>query len=498
MQLRNASSPRFDDDLRRLLAARAAVIFVETHEEQRLERILAHTARTSFNPPIPLYLWSVTEGLAPIGGEMLEGSEDPVRALDEVIEHSGHALFHFRDLHRFYHEPRVVRRLRDVARALRDNYKALFLSGARVSLPDELEKEVDSLDLLLPGLDEIAHLFKEEAARHPKITLQLGDKLPALIRSALGLSEDEARLAFAKLFVGVQTVGEDAIDKLYEEKRRIVRKEGILDFVPSRINLEEIGGLANVKKWLTQRRRYFSADAEELGIDPPKGVLVTGISGCGKSMVVQAVASFWQMPLIRLDMNRIYAAVAGSPERTLERAIATAEAISPCVLWIDEIETALVGTAGDSGGQATRIFSSFLTWMQEKEQLVFVAATANEIDKLPPELLRKGRFDQIFFVDLPSEAERVEILEVHLRRHGKLPDVYDVGNIAKSTNNFNGAELAEVIQSALYDAFDEQRELERGDLYRALGKIVPLATTMAERIKQIKRWADTRAIKAGQ
>ncbi|MBW2731300.1 MAG: AAA family ATPase [Deltaproteobacteria bacterium] len=492
-------SPRtFDDDLRRLLAARAAVVFIESQEEGRLERLLNNTARTFFSPPIPFYVWSITEGLMPMGGEKIPGSEDPVVALSAVIEQPGFALFHFRDLHHFYDQPRVVRRLRDVAHNLRDHYKTVFLSGGRPALPMELEKEIDVLELPLPSLDELERLFTAVANAHPKIEVQLGEKLPALIRSALGLSEEEARLAFSKLFVGVATLGPEAIEELHDEKRRIVRKEGILDFIVNRVQLDQIGGLATVKKWLTQRRRYFSVDAKEMGIDPPKGVLVTGISGCGKSMVVQAIASYWQLPLLRLDMNRIYAAVAGTPEQTLERAIAMAEAVSPCVLWIDEIETALVGTARGAGTQATRIFSSFLTWMQEKDALVFVAATANEIDQLPPELLRKGRFDQIFFVDLPSEAERLEILALQLIRHNKDPKLYDIVNIAKSTGNFNGAELAEVVQSALYDAFDEERDLERGDLYRALGKIIPLATTMAERIKQIKRWADTRAIKAGE
>jgi SpoVK/Ycf46/Vps4 family AAA+-type ATPase len=311
------------------------------------------------------------------------------------------------------------------------------------------------------------------------------------------LTEEEAHSAFAKLLVGKRSAGPEIIDQLYEEKRQIVRKEGILDYVPPKIRLEEIGGLANLKEWLRQRQRFFSREAEEFGLEAPKGLLITGISGCGKSMAVQAVSTFWQMPLIRLDMNRIYGAVAGSPERTLERAIATAELISPCVLWIDEIETAIVGTDGEGAGVSTRIFSSFLTWMQEKQHMVFVAATANEIDKLPPELLRKGRFDEVFFVDLPTERERLEILEVHLKKRGRDPGDFDVLNIAKSTNNYNGAELAQVVQAAMFSAFDERRELNVKDLYRSLGNMVPLATTMSERIKEIKRWADTRAVRAG-
>jgi SpoVK/Ycf46/Vps4 family AAA+-type ATPase len=201
--------------------------------------------------------------------------------------------------------------------------------------------------------------------------------------------------------------------------------------------------------------------------------------------------------MLRLDMNRIYAGVAGSPERSLETALKTAEAVSPCVLWIDEIETAIVGTHGSEAvGLATRIFSSFLTWMQEKTQIVFVAATANQIDQLPPELLRKGRFDEIFFVDLPGEEERVEIFRVHLQKRNKDPEAFEIVNLAKATPGFNGAEIEQVVLVALYAAFDEERELEIRDLYRALGRMVPLSTTMSERIKEIKRWADTRAVKA--
>ena len=265
---------------------------------------------------------------------------------------------------------------------------------------------------------------------------------------------------------------------------------------PPKIKLEELGGLQTLKNWLSQRRRFFSKDAEDFGLDPPKGLLVTGISGCGKSVCIQAISTYWHMPLLRLDMNRIYAGIAGSPERTLERAIRTAESVAPCVLWIDEIETAIVGARGEGAGSGTRIFSSFLTWMQEKQQMVFVAATANEIDKLPPELLRKGRFDEIFFVDLPNENERAEIFRVHLSRRKQDPERFELVSLAKSTNGFNGAEIEQIVLAALYAAFDETRDIEMKDLYRALGRMIPLSTTMAERIKEIKRWADTRAVKA--
>jgi len=258
-------------------------------------------------------------------------------------------------------------------------------------------------------------------------------------------------------------------------------------------------GLANLKNWLRLRRKQFSAEAQDYGLDLPRGLLITGISGCGKSFVAKAIAAYWRMPLVYLDMNRIYAGVAGSPEQTLERAMRTAEAIAPVVLWIDEIETAIVGVQGQGQGQgqATRIFSSFLTWMQEKQQMVFVAATANEIDKLPPEMLRKGRFDEIFFVDLPDEQEREEILKVHLVKRNQDPATLDVTGVAKSTQGWTGAELEQLVVSAMYLAFDWNRPVLDTDLYTSLGSTVPLSRTMLERIKEIKRWAATRAVKAG-
>jgi ATP-dependent 26S proteasome regulatory subunit len=444
-----------------------------------------------------LFTWSITDGLSANGAEAPGGTEDPVQALEAMIEHPKAALFLFRDLQRYFDDPRVVRRLRDVHRMCAKRYKTLFISGPELALPLECRKEFAALTLPLPELDEIDRVFGEVSQDFPDLKIELGDQREDVLRGTLGLTETEARTAFNKLFLGRKRVGPEIIDRLYEEKKQIVRKEGILEYVPPKVHLDQVGGLRVLKDWLRQRKRFFSKEAEDYGLDAPKGLLVTGVSGCGKSMAIQAISAYWLMPMLRLDMNRVYGAVAGTPERSLEVAIRTAEAVSPCVLWIDEIETALVGTQGGDGlGLATRIFSSFLTWMQEKEHVVFVAATANEIDRLPPELLRKGRFDEIFFVDLPNEQDRGEIFAVHLARRGKDPSKFDLVSLAKSTPRFNGAEIEQVVLAAMFAAFGENRELAMNDLYRSLSRMVPLATTMSERIKEIKRWADTRAVKA--
>jgi ATP-dependent 26S proteasome regulatory subunit len=492
----DAPSPSFIDHTRKLVAARHSLVFVVTFEEERLERLVDSLARSAFSQPVAFFTWSVTEGLRTMEEEIPD-TEDPVAALNAVIAYPKAALFLFKDLHRHYDDPLTVRTMRDVYRACHSTYKTVFVSGPELNIPGECRKEFATVDLPLPSLTELDRVFTEVCSAFKGVAVELGDARDDVLRGTLGLTEDEARFAFTKVLLGRRQVGAEIIDRLYEEKRDIVRKEGILEYVPPRIRLDQIGGLTVLKNWLRQRKRFFSHEAESYGLDPPKGLLITGVSGCGKSMAVQAISAYWVMPMLRLDMNRVYGGVAGTPERSLEIAIRTAEAVSPCVLWIDEIETALVGTrGGGETGLATRIFSSFLTWMQEKEHIVFVAATANEIDRLPPELMRKGRFDEIFFVDLPGEKDRSEIFAVHLAKRNKDPADFDLVSLSKSTPGFNGAEIEQVVLSAMYTSFDQNREVTMNDLYRSLGRMVPLSTTMSERIKEIKRWADTRAVKA--
>ena len=496
----------FEDRARKLVAARYSLVFVQTYEEERLEILLGGLAGKTFSKEVPLYIWTHTEGIRPGASSPVEAPDDmpefentrePHAALEAVIAYPNPALFLFLDLHRFYGDPWVVRRLRDIHRLLRTTYKTIFLCGPVFKIPSECAKEIAVLDLVMPTADELDQIFKVVCTEFPHVKVTLGKFHDDFIRGVLGLTALEARNAFTKLLMGRKTVGPELIDRLYEEKQELIRKEGVLEYVPPATHLDDVGGLEVLKQWLGQRKRFFSREAEDFGLDPPKGVLLTGISGCGKSMAVKAISAYWAMPMLRMDMNRIHAGVAGSPERSLEVALKSAEAISPCVLWIDEIETAIVGTHGTEGtAMSTRIFSSFLTWMQEKQHIVFVAATANQIHQLPPELMRKGRFDEIFFVDLPSEKERMQIFAVHLARRHKDAGEYDLIALAKATPGFNGAEIEQIVLASLFTAFDEDRELTMQDLYVSLGRMVPLSTTMSERIKEIKRWADTRAVKA--
>ena len=483
------------DEVRKLIVARTPLIWCVTWEEARLQRVLLQIAGKTFKETVPLYVWSVSKGLVDlVDGEPVAGTQDPLEALDVVERVKGPAFFLFKDLHSYFDDPKVVRGLRDIHEALKDDFRTLFVSAPRLSIPPDLQKSVVVAEMELPGGEEIREIFKGVSAKFASVTIDGETSEDGFVTGAAGLTEDEAKRAFRKIFWSRKSLGLDALEELYFEKRQLIRKSGILDFVPPRIRMDHVGGLGRLKKWLKLRRRFFTEEAQAFGISEPKGVLLTGVSGCGKSLAVQAISAYWELPLVRLDLNRIYGLANTTPEKALELAIDTAESVSPCILWIDEIETAIVGSGG--GGVSTRVFSSFLTWMQEKTKTVFVAATANQIDVLPAELLRKGRFDEIFFVDLPSEAERLDIFKVHLEKRGHDPSSLPIVNMAKATSNFTGAEIENTVKSALYMAFDEGRGLEMDDLYTVVGNTVPLATTMSEKIKAIKRWADGRAVRA--
>ena len=286
-------------------------------------------------------------------------------------------------------------------------------------------------------------------------------------------------------------------EELLEEKRQIIRKSEILDYVPTRIRLQDVGGLGNFKKWAATRAKGFTKAAKAFGLPQPKGILFTGISGCGKSLAIQALANDWDMPLLRLDMGRVFAGIAGGPEESFRRALRTVEAVAPAMLWIDEIEMG-VSVFSDSieSGSTSRIFAMFLTWMQEKQAPVFIGATANDIDRLPPEFIRKGRFDEIFFVDLPEEEERKHIFKIHLTNRGK--DISDISleGLSRATTGYSGAEIEQGIISAMYEAFADGRDLTIEDIYRSIGRMVPLSVTMKEQITKTKRWAEKRAMRA--
>jgi SpoVK/Ycf46/Vps4 family AAA+-type ATPase len=481
------------------IEAEYPILYVLSWEEAR---ILSHLGLLAawLEPMRAVYTWSATDGFleAPKGTPNAKG--DPIAALDFVIESVEPAFFILKDFHPFIRgRADVVRRLRDAYQALRHTQKTLLLVGPILAVPAELEKEVIVIDYPFPDAVEAGEILADTVEHLKPGTLAklTEQESEALLRGFLGLTADEIAAVTRKIVLRKGRIDNTALEEVIEEKRQILRKSEILEFVASPIRMRHVGGLKNLKRWAQLRLRGFTQEARNFGLPIPRGLLITGISGCGKSLAIQALADLWSLPLLRLDMGRVFSGFAGTPEESLRRAILTVEAVSPAILWIDEIEMGIsVFSDSVESGATSRIFASFLTWMQEKKAPVFIAATANDIDRLPPEMIRKGRFDEVFFVDLPRHEERTEIVKIHLEKRGKRASEVSIDGLARSTDGYTGAEIEQAVVTALYEAFAQDRELEINDIYRALGNMVPLSVTMKEQITKTKRWADNRAVRA--
>jgi SpoVK/Ycf46/Vps4 family AAA+-type ATPase len=489
-----------------LIRARYPLLYIVSAEEARVSAALdaiAHRQNKGF------YVWTETMGLQPGRAqtrlEVNHSTTDPLEALEEIRNRSEAAIYLMKDLPVFL-EARsekanaVSRKLRDLAEALRTTYATVVLLSPRLLLSAELEKEVSVIDFELPRLEELAELLEKALASlksQPEVTADLPpEKKEAVLKAALGLTLSEAENIFAKCIVEKKTF---EVEDLLEEKRQIIRKSGLLEYYDTRENMDTIGGLEILKEWLGRRALAFSEKAKAFGLPAPKGVLLLGVQGCGKSLTAKAVAQLWQMPLLRLDVGAIFTGLVGSSEENMRHAIRTAEAVSPAILWVDEIEKGLSGSRSSGmldAGVTARVFATFTTWLQEKTKPVFVVATANDISALPPELLRKGRFDEIFFVDLPTEEDRKEIFAIHLRKRKRDPEKIDLGLLAKEAVGFSGAEIEQVVISALYDAFEKARDITTEDLLGAVRETVPLSITMREEIDEVRQWAQGRARQA--
>ena len=509
-------SASFRSTLDQVFKARFPLLYVETFEEQRVLAEVAAVA-SALRTPRRVWTWSATEGLVPAGGSAERNSKEGAAALDAAARVDEPAVFVFRDLHASLGDGTrpadagVVRRLRDLAVTFKAGAapRALILLSPLLRIPPELEKDVTLLDFPLPGEQEIRQLLNNMISTNSaggRIQVELDDRgKEKLAKAAQGLTLGEAENAFARAMVNDGRLTADDVDVVLEEKRQTIRKSGLLEFVPVDVELDDVGGLQNLKRWLAKRNDSWLAEASDYGLPAPKGVLITGVPGCGKSLTAKAVASAWGLPLLRMDIGRVFSGLVGSSEQNMRTGIATAEAISPCVLWIDEIEKGFagVGGGGDSG-TSSRVFGSFLTWMQEKSSPVFVMATANNIDRLPPEFLRKGRFDEIFFVDLPTRPERYDIWCIQLLRRVRSDEVRGrldsdrqmLEDLAGASEGYSGAEIEQAVTAGLFDAFAERRPLQGDDLFRALHNMVPLSVTQAEQIQAIRSWANVRAVAA--
>ena len=486
----------------------APVIQIISHETLRIRACCIQTA-TDLNRD--LYKWNMPQGLRKYdfddnSWESEEEGEQPHEVLEWLIEssqdQSGFILL-LEDFHHFLNEHTLISRLRAFAIAVASreiNNVTVVLSQPTPLLPPELEKEVQVMEMPLPDTDDLKTLMRQAKQRY-----ELSDRdyqeSSALIESALGLSTSEAQLAFSKAACQFRRLTESEIPFIVKEKEQVIRKSGHLEYFHPKATLDDIGGLDNLKSWLNRRRQSFTKDARDFGLETPRGVLLLGLPGTGKSLAAKAVANAWQLPLLRLDMGKIYGGIVGQSEANIRSALQTAEALAPSILWVDEIEKGLSGmqsSGATDGGTTSRVLGTFLTWMQEKEKPVFVVATANHIAQLPPELLRKGRVDEIFFVDLPVQQDRQDIISIHLKRRKRLDDFSsaELDELASASKGFTGAELEEAVKEAMFLAFDEGHQLNKDDILKAIQATSPLSLTMAEMIKDTRAWAKGRAVAA--
>jgi SpoVK/Ycf46/Vps4 family AAA+-type ATPase len=496
-----APRPRFLVELDTLIRARNPLLWLVSSEEQRVDVLLEELAVAHGKV---LLGWSITKGLHRLGGARAqppsgEGTQDPVAALQAVGAYGDPSLVVLKDFHPYRAEPRVVRALRELGHALKSTYTTVIVLAPVLQLPVELEKEMSVLDVPLPTFRDLAEMLRDiigVVRQGGRATVDLKrESGEQLVKAALGLTLQEAENAFAKAIAEDQRLDASDIQRVMEEKRQVIRKSGLLEYYPAEHDLEGVGGLENLKDWLSRRAAAFGEAARQFGLPEPKGLLLLGVQGCGKSLTAKAIASQWTLPLLRLDVGRIFSGFIGSSEENLRRAIRVAESAAPAVLWVDEIDKALSGAASSGtsdGGVSARVLGTFLTWLQEKKAAVFVVATANRVDGLPPELLRKGRFDEIFFIDLPDARERTEILNIHIRRRGRDPAAFDLAQVAARASSFSGAELEQVVVEGLYLAFAQGVELATPHLLTAVSQTFPLAVTLAEEVERIRTWAARR------
>ncbi|HUT74361.1 MAG TPA: AAA family ATPase [Armatimonadota bacterium] len=486
-----------------LIRARYPILYVISWEEGRVTAALRElVARQNKR----FWVWSETMGLqsgslevAPIAPD--DGTRDPLRALEVIRTTTEPSVFLLRDFHPFFspnicqHSSAVIRKLRDLTERLRTSYVTVILLSPVLRLPDELEKDVTVIDYDLPGPQELGGLLDtalESLSRAGEDLSLTSAEHEQVLKATAGMTLAEAENVFAKCIVERRRFD---VDLIIAEKEQLIRKSGLLEYFHTAASLRDVGGLDLLKAWLTARGKAFSERARQFGLPEPRGLLLLGVQGCGKSLTAKAVASLWQLPLLRLDVGRIFSGYIGSSEENIRKAIKIAEAVSPTVLWLDEIEKGLAGTQSSSAsdaGTTSRVFGTIVTWMQEKTAPVFVVATANDITQLPPELLRKGRFDEIFFVDLPVVAERREIFAIHLRRRGRDPAGYDLEQLAQAADGFSGAEVEQAVVAALYRAFDRGAEVTTDDVICSLRETVPLSVTMSEDIDYLREWAHLR------
>ena len=485
------------EELSILIQAQYPLIYLITPEEERAEAAIAVIAQ--IKPLRQVFVWTVTHGMVEYGqgGTVTQHNTiSPEAALEWVTRQKEPSIFIFKDLHPFIDSPAVTRWLRDVIANFKGTQKSIILMSPVQTIPIELEKEVVVLDFPLPNVEELEEVLALQLGQ-PRLRKLAPETKEKLLRAALGLTRDEAEKVYRKAQVTTGRLTEDEVAIVLSEKQQLIRRNGILEYIEEEEAIASVGGLEELKRWLKQRSDAFSQKARDYGLPQPRGMLILGVPGCGKSLIAKTTSKLWSLPLVRLDMGRVYdGSTVGRSEANLRNALKAAESISPMILFIDELDKAFAGSSGSAdsdGGTSSRIFGTFLTWMQEKKSPVFVMATANRIERLPSEFLRKGRFDEIFFVDLPNFEERKQVFEIHLGKRRSEIDRFDLGQLSNVTEGFSGAEIEQGIIAAMYEAFAQGREFNQLDIISSVKSTMPLSRTMTEQVTALREWARLRA-----
>ena len=488
------------DELRLLVNSRHPIITVETPEEERAEQMLLDIANEL---TVPLFTWSVTTGLAKMRGAPIYNSDSPEQALANLTLIQGDAIFLLKDFARYCDNDRVCRRLREIAEKFRAERRSIVITAAALQLPPDLRADSVPFQLGLPGVEELLPGVKSvlaEVNRTQQIPIALDVAgIGQLAQNLVGLPQEEALRALRMCILSRRRVDAGLLDAVLDAKRDALRSDGLLETVRRDASFADVAGLRRLRDWIAKRKSALTPEGRRFGLEPPKGILITGVQGCGKSLAARSVAGEWGYELARLDAGALYDKFVGESEKKLQKALELAQKLSPMVLWIDEIEKAFAsaGSSGDAdAGLSQRLLATLLTWMQEREGGVFLAATSNNITVLPPEMLRKGRFDEFFFVDLPSLEVRSALFALHLKKRGRDVTTFDLPKLSAASDGFSGAEIEQAIVAGLYTAFAQKQQLTTDILLGEIRGTQPLSVTRAEDIQSIRDWAKTRAVPA--
>jgi len=475
-------------NLELLIKSRTSLIWIRTKEEERLEKLINLSCeRLNIKRFIG---WDCVSGIKGLINEDGKFSNNPLGVLNWLKEQNSEepTILLVKDFHKFYDDPSINRTIKKLSSVLKETSHNLIISSHLFPSSEELDELMTIIDLPLPGQEELKNLIKK-IATNTNSNLEEKD-LNELSIASSGLTEIKVKQVTAKALAQRGKISKEDIKDILEEKKQVIARSEILEFFEAKSSQDDIGGLNILKVWLNQRHRAFSKEAREYGLPIPKGVLLVGAQGTGKSLTAKSISKSWSMPLLRLDVGRLFSSLVGSSEARTRETISRAEAMSPCILWIDEIDKGFGGDARSDGGTSQRVLASLLTWMAEKESAVFVIATANAIDKLPAELLRKGRFDEIFFLDLPNSEERLSIMDLHIKK--RRPNYsFPLSTIIDRTDGFSGAELEQAVIEGMHISFSENRELMEKDLIKAVSELVPLSRTAKEQIDLLKEWSSS-------